>query len=167
MSFSKSARKNTQWGKHWVSVIVAVKLFLTFWELTSFTCFLKTWFLTFYHTGITCKETSAFEWVAEVWVYLEEGTGDTLTDSSCLTSVATTENVYENIVLTNSWSNCEWLVDDKAKIRMWDIFFNIFFVYSNFTSSWNKANACNSVFTTSSTCILCCLGGILRIEEIE
>ncbi len=58
-------------------------------------------------------------------VYSKKGTSDTVTDGIPLTSVTTTINVYENVV-TNSWSNCEWLVDNQAKVSVWDVLFNIF-----------------------------------------
>ncbi len=82
--------------------------------MSSLTSLLQTWLTTFLHTRVTSQKTGLLQGVTEVRVNAEECTGDTVTNSAGLTGESTTIDVSDNVVLTVSLSNIEWLVYDST-----------------------------------------------------
>ncbi len=101
------------------------------------------WFLTFYHTSITSRR-HAFR-IARKSGSTRRRAQAPWRIAPCLSSI-TTINVYENVVITVEVTANGWLITKRGqRVRH----SSTSFVYNDFTSSWSKANACNSVFTTS------------------
>ena len=82
--------------------------------MSSLTSLLQTSLTTFLHTRVTSQKTGLLQGVTEVRVNAEECTGDTVTNSASLTGESTTIDVSDNVVLTVSLSNIEWLVYDST-----------------------------------------------------
>ena len=91
----KKSPKTSRFRGNLFSYSIRLKLSLA--ELRSATSCFETVFLTFFHTWITCKESSSLKYWSVFCICLKKGSCNTMSDGSSLSCVSATFNVNKNI----------------------------------------------------------------------
>ncbi len=74
-----------------------------------------------------------------------------MTASTCLTSKATTIDVYIDIILLFSANQNKWLLNNADKSVELEVFFNWEFVDNNLSLTSHNTNTSNGLFSTASS----------------
>ena len=89
---------------------------LSFRELRCSTSCFETVLLTFFHTWVTCKESSSFENWSVFCVCLKKGSCNTMSDGTSLSCVSATFNVNENVKFAFCFCCSQWLTNDNFRV---------------------------------------------------
>ena len=131
------------------------KLRLTLAELGSATCSLEAVLLTFFHSGVTGKESCLFKLAAKLRINIEQSAGDAVTDGACLTCEAAAINIYKNIKLAECIGELEGITNDHLEGLISEIIVDVPLIDCDNAGSGNEANSGNRLFTSACTKILC------------
>ena len=125
---------------------------LTFGELRCTTCFFETVFFTFFHSGVTGKETGFFENGSEFFVVLKKSTGKAVTDCACLAGYAAACNGANDVECADGFGEFHGLTNDEFKGIKAEIFVDVAAVDGDCASAVRiNANTSYRAFSSAGT----------------
>ena len=130
------------------------KNLLTLRELRSTSCSFETVLLSFLHSGVTSEEAFLLEESSELGVSLEECSGKTVSDSTCLTCNAAACNCADDVELVSSIGNAEGLTNDELQGLKAKVVVDISAVDGNLTGTWINSNSCNGVLSSACSVVI-------------
>ena len=108
---------------------------LTFGELACFSCFLETVFLTFFHSWITGKQTCTLQYFSVVCIYIQQCSGNAVTNSSGLTCTAAALDVGNYVISGGGSCQFQRLFNNQFKSSQIEVILQIAAIDCNITLS--------------------------------
>ena len=124
-------------------------------ELRSATSGFEAVLLTFFHSRVTSQVSSFFQNWSVLSVCLQQGTSDTVTDSSSLSGKSTTVNVYQNVKFFCIVCCCQWLTNNNFQSLQSEVLVDVSFIDCDLTSSWYQVYSGDRFFSSSCSVEFC------------
>ena len=122
---------------------------LSLGELRSTTSALESVLLSFLHTRVSGEEACSLESGLVCFVSENESTGDTVSDSTCLSGETAALNGSDNVELACCACSAEGLGDDEVESVKTEVFFNGLAVNGDNTCAGKNANASNRLLSSA------------------